>query len=141
MAQQMILDFITPGGEQFLKTADQIKTGISARVRNELKPELQTYMREVQDELDAVTVEGASIKRTPTERAGLLLAVFQNEHLSPAVLLVRQCLEHAVVCQKEIDELMFIFHNLQEDQNALYRLSLDQVKKYGMIPLGEAAHV
>jgi len=134
MAQQPLLDF-TSTGEIFIRTSEQIRKSISSRVKNELRPEMQAYMIEVQGEIEDSTANGEPTKRTPKERAGLILAVFRNEHMSPSVLLVRQCLERAVICQKEIDELLFIWHNLQEDPDFIYKLNIEQVTRYGMVPL------
>ncbi len=130
MAAQPILDF-TANGEVFLRTSKNIKDSIKARVHNELRAELQSYMQEVQGEIDGQDSVG---------RAGLFLAVFRNEHLNPAALLTRCCLEKAAACQEEMDALMLIWHNLQSTESFTYKLTLDQITRYGMVPAIEATN-
>ncbi len=122
--KQMIIDM--QDGEVFMVSGEDIKKAIRSRVHDELRAEMQAYMKEVQGEIET--------QESWTSRAGLFLAVFRNKNLSPSALLARQCLERSAECQDEIDELMFISHNIQLDPAILYKLSLKQLIRYGMKP-------
>ncbi len=123
MPQQPMLDIRE--GEIFLKTSVEIKTAIRSQIHDNLQAELNRFMTEVQGELEGIN---------HVQAAGLFLAVMMNSHLQPKALLTRSCLDKAVHCQNEINELTFICNNLQPEENFLYKLSLDQVKRYGMAP-------
>ena len=124
MAQQQIVDLTE--GETFLKTALEIRLAIKERV-SALTTEKALFMEEVKGELEGLT---------PAHAAALFLIVMQNENLSPKALLVRKSLERACSAQQEIDRLAHISSNLNPEQPILYKLSLDQVVKFGMITWG-----
>ncbi len=129
--KQMVIDMHEV--ETFMVGGEYIKKAIQARVRDELRGQLQAYMTEVQNEIDeAVDPEGVGIKRTPEERAGLVLAVFRTSNESPPVLLLRQCLDRAKGIQDEIEDLEHIYQNINPDPAVLYRLNLKQLKQYGL---------
>ncbi len=123
MAAQPVLDF-TANGEVFLKSAHEIRAAIKARVHNELRAELQEYMKEVQEEIAQQDAVG---------RAGLFLAVMMGKKLNASALLTRSCLARAVECQQEIDDLTIISNNLDAVQGPLvYKLTLKQATRYGL---------
>lgn len=126
MATTIMLDFRE--GEQFVKTGNEIRKAIKSHIHNSLSQELTTFMDEVQGELQG---------QDHTQAAALFLVVMLNQSLSPKALLIRRCLERAVECQQEIDTLTYIANNLHESQDVLYKLSLDQVIRYGMEAKGE----
>lgn len=122
--KQMVIDM--QDGEVFMVTGEEIQAAIRSRVHDELRSEMQAHMKEVQGEIEG--------QESWTSRAGLFLSVFRGKNLSPSALLTLGCLERAVACQNEIDELMFIWHNVKADPGILYRLSLKQLVRYGMKP-------
>lgn len=131
--KQMVIDMCE--GETFMVTGEAIKKAIRSRCHDELRGEMQSYMREVASEIEESTdAEGHATKRSQEERAGLFLAVMRSTNASPPVLLLRSCLAKSAAAQDEIDELMYIFHNIQEDPGVLYKLNLKQLKRYGMMP-------
>jgi hypothetical protein len=124
MAQQPMLD--VREGLVFLKTADQIRQAIKSQI-GVLHTEITSFMEEVQGELEGLKAPEAAV---------LFLAIMANEKLNPSAMLTRRCLDRSVECQQEIAELTLICNNLQPEQNFLYKLSLEQIKRYGMSPEG-----
>jgi hypothetical protein len=122
MAQQPLLDFRE--GETFLKTGVEIRTSIRSQIHDSLMIEMLAFMAEVRGELEGLAA---------SDSASLFFAIMLNENLSPQSLLVRRCLERACECQREINELTYIYNNISTD-NILYKLTLPQVIRYGLAP-------
>jgi len=126
MAQQPLLDFSERELEVFIKTSAEIKAAIRARIHDVLQAEVAACMTEVRGELEGLTADDA---------AALFLAVTMGQDNSPKTLLVRECLRHAKEHKAEIAALTHVYHNLHPDP--LYRLNLQQVVRYGLLPKTE----
>lgn len=122
MAAQQIIDMTE--GETFLKTATEIKLAIKNQINDVLTVEKSLFMEEVRGELEGLT---------PVQAAALFLVVMQNENLSPKAMLVRRSLERACAAQQEIDQLTYIRDNLNPEHPVVYKLTLAQIVRFGML--------
>jgi hypothetical protein len=113
-----VVDMTT--SEVFFKSAADLTRSIFLRINDELAPELDAFMIEVDGEL-----QGLDSKQVAT----LLLSISIGKALGPKAMLLKNSLDRAVSVTNEIEALSYVVNNLNNE--VLYKLDLSLLKRYG----------
>ena len=120
---QLVLDY--RDGEFFMVPAKKLQQAIRSQIHDSLQVEQDLYMKEIEGEIGGLNSR---------DIAALLLAISLNKSPGPATMLVKNCLTRAVECQKEIEELTYVYNNLTISPDLMYKITIEQAKRFGLSP-------